>query len=157
MRETEQALDRLLLAHCALLERTEHGIKFIELHLREVQVVQKVLRKGPQMLRRLRQPMQHRVRIDLKHPRCPADAQALREAADHMHDEVDRDALAMAQGPVMLWKVAFAGRTVAWPPRATVGMAVGAQVAQPQPATIGTVRMRAKMPGGLHLTRAPVR
>src|SRR5215470_5447754 len=74
-----------------------------------------------------------------------------------MHDEVDRDALAMEQGPVMLWKGAFAGRTVAWPPRATVGMAVGAQVAQPQPATIGTVRMRAKMPGGLHLTRAPVR
>src|SRR5256714_8255498 len=63
----------------------------------------------------------------------------------------------MEQGPVMLWKVAFAGRTVELPPRATAGMAVGAQVAQPQPAAIGTVRMRAKMPGGIHLTRTSVR
>src|SRR5262249_30968781 len=125
----------------ALLERAEHGIKFIELHLREVQVVQKVLRKGPELLRRLHQPVQHRVRIDLKHPRCTADAQALREAADHVHDEVDRDAFAMEQGPVMLGKVAFAGRTVELSPRATTGMAVGAQVTEPQPAAIATASM----------------
>src|SRR5262249_29082942 len=116
-----------------------------------------VLRKGPELLRRLHQPMQHRVWLDLKHTRCTADAYALSEAADHVHDEVDRDALAMEQSTVMLWKVALAGRTVELTPRATAGMAVGAQVAQPQPAAIGTVRMRAKMPGGIHLTRTPMR
>ena len=66
-----------------------------------------------------------------------------------MHDEVDRDALAMEQGAVMLGKVAFAGRTVALTPRATAGMAVGAQVAQPQPAAVGTARMRTKVPRGV--------
>ena len=35
--------------------------------------------------------------------------------------------------------------------------AVGAQVAQPQPAAIGTGRRRAQMPGGIHLTRTSVR
>jgi hypothetical protein len=36
-------------------------------------------------------------------------------------------------------------------------MAVGAQVAQPQPAAIVTGRMRAKMPGGIHRMRTPIR
>src|SRR5215471_16567438 len=157
MRGAGEALDRSLLAHRALLERTEHGIEFIELHLREVQVEQEVLCKGAQLLRRLHQPVQHGVGIDLEHPRGAADAQALCEATDDMHDEVDRDALTMAQGAVMLWKVTFPGRTVELPPRATAGMAVGAQVAQPHPAAIVTVRMRAKMPGGIHLTRTLVR
>src|SRR5262249_24843792 len=157
MRGMGQALDRTLLAHCALLQRTEHGIEFIELHLREVQVVQEILRKGPELLCRLHQPVQHGVWIDLEHPRGAADAQALREAVNDVHDEVDRDALAMEQGAVMLWKVPVAGRTVELTPRATAGMAVGAQVAQPQPAAIVTVRMRAKMPGGIHLTRTPMR
>src|SRR5262245_44574491 len=40
MRGARQALDRPLLAQRAVLECTEHGIEFIELHLREVQVVQ---------------------------------------------------------------------------------------------------------------------
>src|SRR5881296_3240950 len=53
MRGARQALDRPLLAPRAVLERPEHGIEFIELHLREVEVVQEVLRKGPQRLRRL--------------------------------------------------------------------------------------------------------
>src|SRR5216683_215965 len=56
MRGARQALDRPLLAHRAVLERTEHGIEFIELHLREVQVVQEELCKGPQLLRRLHEP-----------------------------------------------------------------------------------------------------
>src|SRR5215470_985888 len=149
MRGAGQALDRLLLAHCALLERAEHGIEFIELHLREVQVVQKVLRQGPELLRRLQQPLQHRVRIDLEHSRGAADAQALSEAADDVHDEVDRDALAMEQGAVMLGKVPFAGRTVELTPLTPAGMAVGAQVAQPQPAAVVTVRMRTKVPRGV--------
>src|SRR5205823_6193924 len=149
MRGARQALDRPLLAHRAVLERPEHGIEFIELHLREVQVVQEVLRKGPELLRRLHQPVQHRVRIDLEHPRGAADAQALSEAADDVHEEVDRDALAMEQGAVMLWKVPFAGRTVELTPLTPARMAVGAQVAQPQPAAVVTVRMRTKVPRGV--------
>src|SRR5262244_4169498 len=138
MRGARQALGRPLLAHRAVRERTEHGIEFIELHLREVQVVQEVLRKGPQVLRRLYQPVQHGVGIDLEHPRGAADAQALSEATDDVHDEVNRDALAMEQGAVMLGKVPFAGCTVELPPLPPAGMAVGAEIPQPYPAAIVT-------------------
>src|SRR5262249_60641359 len=55
----------------------------------------------------------------------------------------------MEQGAMMLWKVALIGRTVELTPRATVGMAVGAQVAQPHPAAVVTARMRAKVPRGV--------
>src|SRR5215831_15276074 len=85
--------------------------------------MQEVLREGSQLVRCLHEPAEHRVGIDLEDPRRPADAQALCEATDDVYDEVDRDALAMEQGAVMLWKVAFAGRTVELPPRATAGMA----------------------------------
>src|SRR5262249_16178088 len=149
MRRARQALDRPLLAYRAVLKRTKHGIEFIELHLREVQVVQEVLRKGLELLCRLHQPVQYRVRIDVEPRRSAADAQALSEAADDVHDEVDRDALAMEQGAVMLWKGAFAGRTVALPPLPPAGMAVGAQVAQPQPAAVSTGRMRTQVPRGV--------
>src|SRR6516164_8426994 len=157
MRGAGEALDRSLLAHRALLECTEHGIEFIELHLREVQVVQEVLCKGAQLLRRLHQPVQHGVGIDLEHPRGAADAQALCEATDDVHDEVDRDALAMDQSAVMLWKVTFTSSTVELPPRAPAGMAVGAQVAQPHPAAVVTARMRTKVPRGVHRAGAAVR
>ena len=65
MRGAGQALDRPLIADRALLERTEHGIEFIELHLREVQLVQEVLHKGPELLRHLRQLLQDRIGVDL--------------------------------------------------------------------------------------------
>src|SRR2546428_4698046 len=63
----------------------------------------------------------------------------------------------MQECPVRLKKIAFTSCAVELPPGATVRMPIGAQVAQTKPASIVTVRMRAKMPGGIHLTRAPVR
>src|SRR5262249_59517610 len=116
--------------------------------------MQEVLREGSQLVRCLHEPAEHRVGIDLEDPRRPADAQALCEATDDVHDEVDRDALAMEQGAVMLWKVAFAGRTVELTPRTTAGMAVGAQVAQPQPATGVTARVRTEAPRSVDCRRA---
>ena len=76
------------------------------------------------------------------------------EATDDVHDEVDRDALAMEQGAVMFWKVPFAGCTVELPPLTPAGMAVSAQVAQPQPAAVVTVRMRTKVPRAVDGPRA---
>ena len=140
-----QALDRLGRADLPGLDRAEQGAQLIKLPLPHPHVVEDVSRKRLKLLGRFDQPLQHGIGGDLEHPRGAADAQALSEAADHVHDAVDRDALAMEQGTVMLWKGAFAGRTVELTPRATVGMAVGAQVAQPQPAAVVTVRMRAKM------------
>src|SRR5262249_6424783 len=130
------------------------GIEFIELHLREVHVVQEELRKGPQLLRRLHEPVQHRVRSDLEDPCGAANAQARSEAADHVHDEVDRDALAVDTVAMRLQKVAIAAGAVPLPPGATTGMAMGPEVAQAEPAAIATVGSRTELLGGVDLTPA---
>jgi hypothetical protein len=44
------------------------------LHLLDPYVVQDVLREGPQLLRGLHQPLQHRIGVDLEHPRRAPDA-----------------------------------------------------------------------------------
>ena len=56
---------------------TEEGEEFVKLHLLDPHLVQDVLREGMQLLRRFDQPLQHRIRIDLEHPRRAPDAQAL--------------------------------------------------------------------------------
>src|SRR5262249_46572733 len=84
--------------------------------------------------RRRPQAVPHGVGSDRAPPRGAAHAQARCAATAAVHDAVDRDALAMDQGAVRRWNVLFTSRTVAVPPRAPAGRAVGAQVAQPPPA-----------------------
>ena len=43
------------------------------------------------------------------------------------------------------------------PPGTASGMAIGAEIAPPHPAPIGTVRVRAEMVGGVDYTTAPAR
>ena len=81
---------------------------------------------------------------------------ALSQACQDPHDALHGHPCAMAERAVGLQQGAPARGTVAWPPRASTRMAMGAEVAGAQPAALGTGRMRANMPGGLHLTRAPV-
>src|SRR5215831_7776567 len=63
----------------------------------------------------------------------------------------------MKDGAMMLWKVAVAGGTVALTPWTAAGMAIGPQVAQPQPTAIVTLGVGAKVHGGVHSTGAAVR
>ena len=63
----------------------------------------------------------------------------------------------MQNRAMSLKEIAFTGTTVKLSPRATTGMPIGAEVPQPQPAALRTAFMGAKMPGGIHLTRVPVR
>ncbi len=71
---TLQPRDRLGLTDCAVLERTEQRKHLIELHLLDTHVMQEVLRKGPQLLRRFHQPLQHGVRVHFEHPSGTSDA-----------------------------------------------------------------------------------
>jgi len=57
---------------------------------------------------------------------------------------------------MMLRKVAVAGGTAELTPRPPVGMAIGAQVAQPDPASMVTGGMGTKGPRGVDLPRASV-
>jgi hypothetical protein len=56
----------------------------------------------------------------------------------------------MADGAMMLRKGAVAGGPVAWAPGAPTGMAVGAQIAPPEPAAIATACLGTKVPRGVH-------
>src|SRR5262249_57417228 len=89
-----QALDGLSLTDLTLLDRTEQGKQLIELHLPDAHVVEEVLGEGPQLLRRFDEPLQHRICIDLEHPRRAPDAQALSQAGDDPRDKLDRLPLA---------------------------------------------------------------
>src|SRR5437899_11823450 len=52
-----------------------------------------------------------------------------------------------------LLEIAPAAGAIQLAPRATAGMTVGTDIAQPEPALIRTVRMRAEMLRGVHLAR----
>ena len=60
-----------------------------------MQVTEEIRRKGPQVLGRFHQPVQHRVGVDLEHPRGSANAQALRQARQHTHDQLHGYTFAM--------------------------------------------------------------
>jgi hypothetical protein len=106
-----QALDRVGFADRAVLDRTEESKQLIELHLLDPHVVQDVSGKGPQLLRRFHQPLQHGVRVDLKDSRRAPDAQPLGQARDDTHDEVARGALAVKNRAEGLAKIATTDHT----------------------------------------------
>src|SRR5262249_51667796 len=104
---------------------------------------------------RLDEPLQHRIGIDLEHPRCAPDAQSLSQARDDTHDKLDRLPLAMEQGPEGLEKITTADHTQQLPPGTATRMAMGAEIPPSYPAAIGTVRVGAEMRGGIHVATAP--
>ena len=63
----------------------------------------------------------------------------------------------MENRAVGLEKVSLARRAVELAPGAAAGMAIGAQIAQPELASVVPTGMRTKMPRGIDLTGAPVR
>jgi hypothetical protein len=155
VRKPLQALDGLSLADLTGLDRAEQGEEFVQLHLLDAHVVQEVLREGPQLLGRVDQPLQHRIRIDLEHPCGAPDAQALSQARDDAHDELDRGALAMKDRAKGLEKIAATGDAQQLPPGPATGMAIGTEIAPAHPAPIGTVWVGAEMHGGVDLAAAP--
>jgi hypothetical protein len=140
-----QALDGLSLADRTVLDRTEQGKQLIELDLSDSYVVQEVLREGLQLLRRLHEPLQDRIRVHLEHPCRASDAEPLSQARDDPHDEVDRGALPMKNRVQGLQKIAATGDAQQLPPGTAIGMAIGAEIAPAHPAAIGTGRVRAEM------------
>jgi len=56
----------------------------------------------------------------------------------------------------MLRKIALASGAVELAPRSAIGMAIGTQIAQPQPAAIATAHMGTKVPRGVHRARTSV-
>ena len=80
--------DGLVFTELPVSHGTQGGVKFIELDLVEMQIVQKVGGKGLQVLGRLYQPAQNGIGVDLEDARCAPDAQPLSETRDDLHDEI---------------------------------------------------------------------
>src|SRR5262245_39333303 len=99
------------------------------------------------MLRRFHQPVERRVWSDLKDSSGSPNAQTLRQAGEHAHDEFDLGLFAMEDGTGCFQKVALTCRAVDLAPGAATGMTVGAEIPQPEPAPIGTIAVRTKVPG----------
>src|SRR4249920_927849 len=119
-------------------------------------ITEEVARKYPQLLGSFHQPPKHRVRVDFKHPGSGTNAQALSHACQHMDDDLPRHRFAMEDRAMRLQEVAFAGGALELTPWTTTGMAIGTQVAHPQPAAISTAIMGTKVPRGIDHTGAPV-
>src|SRR5262249_58726725 len=93
-----QARDSVSLADRPVLDGAEQGKQLIELDLSDLYVMQDVLRESAQLLRRLHEPLQDRIRVHLEHPRRAPDPQAFGQAADDPHDEARRGPLAVQDG-----------------------------------------------------------
>src|SRR5262249_42886153 len=123
---TLQALEGVLCTDLAISDATQHGIQLVKLQLAHVDVTEKKGGEGLEWLRRFHQPLQDGVRVDLKHPGRGTNAQALRQAGEHAHDQLHRHPFAMKNRAVRLQKVSRTRATVQLAPWAAAGMAVGA-------------------------------
>src|SRR5262245_27442292 len=101
--------------------------------------MQEVLRAFSQLIRRLHEPLQHRIRVHLEHPRRAPDTQAFGQAADDPYDEVRRGPLAVKDGAEGLEKVATTSDAEQLSPGTATRMAIGAEIAPAHPAPIGAV------------------
>ena len=63
---------------------------------------------------------------------------------------------AVEERAMRLQKVALACRAVELTPGATTGMAIGPEMAKPEPAPIVTMAVRTKVPGGVDLAGPPI-
>src|SRR5215471_20296480 len=102
---------------------------FVELQLLGVYIAKKIGDKGPKLLGRFHQPLQDGVGVDFKHPSGRTDAQAYRQAGQHPHDQLHRQALAVQERAMGLQEIAVTRTTVQLAPWATTRMAHGAEVA----------------------------
>src|SRR5262249_15148354 len=111
--------------------------------------VQKVLREGPQVLRRVDRPLPHRIRVDFEHPRRAPEAQALGQAGDDAYDGRDRGTLTMQECAKGLEKRAVAGDAQQLPRGAPSGVAVAAELPPARPARVGPGRGGRDLVGGI--------
>src|SRR5262249_17036974 len=72
----------------------------------------------------------------------------------HTDDQLYRQALAIQERAMGLQKVALTRAAIQLAPRAAAGMAIRADVAEPEPAAIVTAGMGAEVHRGVHGTRA---
>ena len=141
-----QALDGFVVADCTRFAVAQHRVHLVELQLLQVERTEEIRGKSTQLCRRFDQPVQDGVGSDLEDPSRGADPQALSQAGQDMYDAFHLGVFAVEEP----WKVALARGAVQLPPGAAIRMAIGAEIAQPEPAAIVTIGVGTKVHRGIH-------
>src|SRR5216684_6983356 len=109
------------------------------------------------MLRNVNQPGQDGIRVHLEYPGDGADAQPFGQGAHGPHQHVEHDTLAMQWRAVGFLEIATTAGAMQLAPGATVGVTIGTDIAEPDPAPIVAGGMGAEVPRRVHLARAAAR
>jgi hypothetical protein len=149
--------DRLALAEVTRLHGLEDGVELIHLELAHVELTQEIVCKGLELVHSFSQPLQHRVGVNLEHPRRGPNAKAQRQTRQHTHDQLHGHLLPMQDRAMMFGKIALARGVVELSPGTATRMAVGPEVAQPAPAAIATARIGTEVLGGIDRAGAAMR
>src|SRR5262245_60219895 len=139
LRRPLQARDGFSLTDRAVLDRAEQRKQLIELDLLDTHIVQGVSGKCLELICRFDEPLQDCIGIDLEHPRGAPDTQALGQAHEDAHDELDRGALTMKDRAESLEKVAATDDAEQLAPASPIGMAVGAEIAPSRPPSVPAI------------------
>ena len=108
--------------------------------------MEKIGGKDLELLGGFHQPVEHGISVDLEDPGRASDAEPFSQAGDDMDDELRRRAFAMEDRAVCLVKISLARHTLKLAPGLTTGMAIGADIAQTEPAMIGAIGIGTEMP-----------
>jgi hypothetical protein len=114
--------------------------------------VQEVAREGFEVIGCLHEPAQNRVGIGLEDPGHGTDTEALSQSGDGPHQLVGINLLAVKRRAVGLQEMPLAAETHQLPPAATIGMTVGADIAEADPAVVRTGGMRTEVATGIDLS-----
>src|SRR4030095_3850134 len=106
------------------------------------------------MVSRLAQPCKDGVGVDLEHAGDSADAQPFGQRAHRPHQQIGCDTLAMKRCAMGLQHIPFTLAAIQLTPRATVGMTLRTEIAEPHPPPIRTRRIGAELLRGIHVARA---
>ena len=80
--------NRLVCTHLAGFDLPQYGIQLLKLYLVDVDLTEAIGSKGPTLLRRFHQPLQHRVGSDLTDSRGRAHTEPLSQAGQPVHNQL---------------------------------------------------------------------
>jgi len=106
---------------------------------------------------RFNQPLQHRVRVHLEHPATARIAEPFGQRAHGPYQQPGRHVLAIQRRAMGIQEKSATGGAVQLPLGPATRMTVGAEIAEPHPATIVTVWMVVEVGRGVHLASMPTR
>src|SRR5262245_54144381 len=109
----------------------------------------KELRKALELVSGLNQPGEDGIRVDLKEPGHGANPEPFSQSSDSQDQPLRADVLAMKERAMRFEEIAATTDAMQLTPGSAAGMAVGAEIAKPCPAPVGTAGLRTTVRRGV--------